>query len=179
MTKLKAENSRNNSSPNSDQFMLPPPANKTSYTPHQYQHPELEDVDMDASEHHHHHPSPTYSTPIPASNRPSVSPAMLPQDSQSRNRQDSYSSSVSADQRHYSFSASSTTSPALGPSVYELSRCNTSMSEALTSPALIPQRDRDLDHEATAALLMLNSDRRGTHGSAPGRGMSVRDLLSS
>jgi hypothetical protein len=51
---------------------------------------------------------------------------------------------------------------------------------ALTSPALMPLREsgeRDLDQEATAALLMLNTDRRGIPGS--GRGMSVRDLLSS
>ncbi|CAK7224833.1 hypothetical protein SBRCBS47491_005689 [Sporothrix bragantina] len=64
----------------------------------------------------------------------------------------------------------------------------------LTSPALLPQRD--MDQEATAALLMLNSDRRGTSGSisggssgngnggtangnAAGRGMSVQDLLST
>ena len=47
---------------------------------------------------------------------------------------------------------------------------------SLTSPALVPQpeeRDRE-DHEATEALLMLNTDRR----SWSGRGMSVRDLLS-
>ncbi|OCL04628.1 hypothetical protein AOQ84DRAFT_300518 [Glonium stellatum] len=47
---------------------------------------------------------------------------------------------------------------------------------SLTSPALGPQpdeRDRE-DHEATEALLMLNTDRR----SWSGRGMSVRDLLS-
>jgi hypothetical protein len=50
----------------------------------------------------------------------------------------------------------------------------------LTSPALLPQRDRDMDQEATAALLMLNTDRRGTHGNIGGRGgMSVKDLLST
>lgn len=56
----------------------------------------------------------------------------------------------------------------------------------LTSPALGPLRERDLDQEATAALLMLNSDRRGTVGTGAdrgsngsGRGMSVRDLLSA
>jgi hypothetical protein len=57
----------------------------------------------------------------------------------------------------------------------------TSMLEvlSLTSPALLPQRDRDMDQEATAALLMLNTDRRGTHGGIGGRGMSVKDLLST
>ncbi|KAF2447688.1 hypothetical protein P171DRAFT_429308 [Karstenula rhodostoma CBS 690.94] len=52
---------------------------------------------------------------------------------------------------------------------------------ALTSPALGPQADRE-DHEATEALLMLNTDRRSWHGSnggqCGGRGMSVRDLLA-
>jgi hypothetical protein len=125
---------------------------------------------MDGSE----QASPTYSTPVASSNRPSASPALMPQDS--RHRQDSYSS-ISTDQRHYSFSASSTTSPALGPNAYEYARSVASIGSALTSPALLPQRD--MDHEATAALLMLNSDRRGTHGSSSGRGMSVKDLLST
>jgi hypothetical protein len=52
---------------------------------------------------------------------------------------------------------------------------------ALTSPALRPiddgakegERERE-DHEATAALLMLNSDRR----SWTGRALGVKDLLS-
>ena len=44
----------------------------------------------------------------------------------------------------------------------------------LTSPALGPQADRE-DHEATEALLMLNTDRRSWNGG--GRGMSVKDLL--
>ncbi|KAF1968344.1 hypothetical protein BU23DRAFT_558576 [Bimuria novae-zelandiae CBS 107.79] len=52
---------------------------------------------------------------------------------------------------------------------------------ALTSPALGPQADRE-DHEATEALLMLNTDRRSWNGSTAGqrggRGMSVRDLLT-
>lgn len=52
---------------------------------------------------------------------------------------------------------------------------------ALTSPALGPQADRE-DHEATEALLMLNTDRRSWHGGnggqGGGRGMSVKDLLA-
>ncbi|KAF9740800.1 hypothetical protein PMIN04_000397 [Paraphaeosphaeria minitans] len=52
---------------------------------------------------------------------------------------------------------------------------------ALTSPALGPQADRE-DHEATEALLMLNTDRGSWHrsngGQVGGRGMSVRDLLT-
>lgn len=47
---------------------------------------------------------------------------------------------------------------------------------ALTSPALGPQADRE-DHEATEALLMLNTDRR-SWSEATKRGMSVKDLLS-
>jgi hypothetical protein len=45
---------------------------------------------------------------------------------------------------------------------------------SLTSPMLAPQADRE-DHEATEALLMLNTDRRSWNGA---RGMSVKDLLS-
>ena len=51
----------------------------------------------------------------------------------------------------------------------------------LSSPALAPQADRE-DHEATEALLMLNTDRRSWNGSTSGqgggRGMSVKDLLT-
>lgn len=128
--------------------------------------------------------------PHTRSQQPSVSPALLPQDS--RHRHDSYSSVSTDHPRHnsYSYSTSTTTSPAFGPQTYGGGYGSLS---ALTSPALAPQRDRDLDHEATAALLMLNSDRRGTVGEATGsgagsivnptrgagRGMSVRDLLST
>ncbi|MCJ1243686.1 hypothetical protein MMC30_000883 [Trapelia coarctata] len=51
-----------------------------------------------------------------------------------------------------------------------------------TSPALLPSALQDADHEATAALLMLNTDRRHSGGGAGkkvGRGMSVQDLLSA
>ena len=44
---------------------------------------------------------------------------------------------------------------------------------ASTSPAIMPSREQD--EEATAALLMLNKDRRNPKG---GRAISVRDLLS-
>ncbi|KAL8693389.1 MAG: hypothetical protein Q9218_001781 [Villophora microphyllina] len=51
---------------------------------------------------------------------------------------------------------------------------------ASTSPTLIPNMSKEADEEATAALLMLNKDRRNTSGSSSsGRGMSVKDLLSS
>ncbi|KAL6906717.1 hypothetical protein GGI43DRAFT_238051 [Trichoderma evansii] len=119
-------------------------------------------------------------SPIFAPQRPSVSPALYAQDS--RHRQHSYSS-VSTDQRHYSYSGSTTTSPAFGPQTFvnnniaSYTHSSTSGS-TLTSPALLPQSD--LDQEATAALLMLNSDRRGTtNNNNNGRALSVRDLLSS
>lgn len=157
VSKLKAENNRTASS-TTDKFALPPQAPR----PHHYD--EDNDIEMCGSE---AGISPTY-TPIARSARPSASPALLPQDS--RHRQDSYSS-VSTDRRHYSFSTSATTSPALGPGAYEYARSTPS---ALTSPALAPQRD--LDQEATAALLMLNTDRRNTSQRG---GMSVKDLLST
>ncbi|KAK0656513.1 hypothetical protein B0T16DRAFT_319188 [Cercophora newfieldiana] len=100
---------------------------------------------------------------------PLMSPALLPE------RADS-SSSVS---RHQSFSTSATTSPAFGPQTYGSypQSAHSASGSALTSPALPPLRD--LDQEATAALLMLNqTDRRGNGASAV-RGMSVRDLLSA
>jgi hypothetical protein len=119
------------------------------------------------------------------SHQASISPELLAEDA--RHRQESYSS-ASTDHRHYSYSASSTTSPAFGPQTYQgFARGTLSAAgSTLTSPALGPQRD--LDQEATAALLMLNSDRRRTSGSGQprssgaagaGRGMSVRDLLST
>lgn len=142
---------------------------------------EPDDVEMTGSE----APSPTFPAQHSRSQQPSVSPspALLAQDS--RHRHDSYSS-ASTDQRHYSYSASSvTTSPAFGPQQYPYPNGIASGSlSTLTSPALAPQRD--LDQEATAALLMLNNDRRGTASGdgtndsrGAGRGMSVRDLLST
>ncbi|AEO65881.1 uncharacterized protein THITE_2143564 [Thermothielavioides terrestris NRRL 8126] len=111
-------------------------------------------------------------TPIAGrSQQPSVSPALAPEDA--RNRHNSYSS-VSSEYRLHGYSTPATTSPFFGPQ-----HPHSAYGSALTSPALPPQRD--LDQEATAALLMLNQmDRRASSTStiAP-RGMSVRDLLSS
>lgn len=105
------------------------------------------------------------------SRHPSTSPALHPQDA-ARGRQHSYSS-ASTDQRHYSYSASAGPSPALGP---QAGYAASGAGSALTSPALNPQPD--LDHEATAALLMLNSDRRGFNAINTRRAVSVRDLLT-
>ena len=46
-----------------------------------------------------------------------------------------------------------------------------------TSPTLLP--GDHADHDASAALLMLNRDRRGSKDSTKGRALSVKDLLSS
>lgn len=82
---------------------------------------------------------------------------------------------------------SNTTSPSILPSPSVIGQQDSQSrhpSFALTSPALGPQPDTREDHEATAALLMLNNDRRTWNGlesklSTPGsRGMSVKDLLS-
>lgn len=103
---------------------------------------------------------------------PSMSPALLPE--QAMYNHDS-SSSVS---RHQSFSTSATTSPAFGPQAYSYPQSAHSASgSALTSPALPPLRD--IDQEATAALLMLNQTDRRAPGASAARGMSVRDLLSA
>jgi hypothetical protein len=175
VAKLKAENNRTNSTPNSDQFALLSPAKRGSYgSSHHYpafdeDEDEDEDVEMGGGS---EGVSPTHTTPLQTSHHPSISPALPPQDS--HNRQNSHSS-VSTDQRHYSYS--STTSPALGPGTYDYARSIASAGSTLTSPALLPQRD--LDQEATAALLMLNTERRGTNGGGGGRGMSVKDLLST
>ncbi|KXJ91913.1 hypothetical protein Micbo1qcDRAFT_161958 [Microdochium bolleyi] len=108
------------------------------------------------------------------SRQPSVSPALVAQEA--RQRQQSYSSISTADHRHYSVS-SSVTSPMFRGQGHDYAASIGSISHsALTSPALMPQQE---DHEATAALLMLNADRRGTFSTSTARGMSVRDLLSS
>ncbi|ROV96340.1 hypothetical protein VPNG_09036 [Cytospora leucostoma] len=85
--------------------------------------------------------------------------------------------------RHCSYSSSRSTATASSPAfvpqaggygygygagaggyAYAPSSCDNSASggSALTSPALDPLRERCLDQEAMAALLMLNADRRGT-----------------
>lgn len=74
-------------------------------------------------------------------------------------------------------------SPALGPQVSAgLGYLRQYTQSASTSPTLIPNSSKEDDEEATAALLMLNKDRRNTNtssSSSSGRGMSVKELLSS
>lgn len=110
--------------------------------------------------------------------------------------------------RHYSISSASQASyspylhsaqasPFFGPSSYATTAQDNPANFALTSPALAPQdaaaaasrsggqqpedarrREQELDKEAMAALLMLNTDRRAWRDKS-GRGMSVQDLLSN
>ena len=72
----------------------------------------------------------------------------------------------------YSSSISTLPSPAFGPQKHH-HQGSFSLS-ASTSPSIVPNKEQD--QEATAALLMLNKDRRNPKGA---RGMSVKDLLSS
>ena len=121
-------------------------------------------------------PSPTFAATPDQGRHPSISPALMAQDS--RQRQYSYSSASTADQRHYSYTASASTSPIFGPQRQTAGfgkHASSASGSTLTSPALGPQSD--LDQEVTAALLMLNHDRREAGGN--GRGLSVRDLLST
>ncbi|MCJ1457377.1 hypothetical protein MMC28_007745 [Mycoblastus sanguinarius] len=71
-------------------------------------------------------------------------------------------------------SVSTLPSPAFGPQRHNHhgSQSQFTMS-ASTSPTIVPSKEQD--QEATAALLMLNKDRRNPKA---GRGMSVKDLLS-
>ncbi|KAL8712250.1 MAG: hypothetical protein Q9220_003401 [cf. Caloplaca sp. 1 TL-2023] len=74
-------------------------------------------------------------------------------------------------------------SPAIGPQPSAGRGLLRQYTQSLsTSPTLMPASSKEADEEATAALLMLNKDRRNTgtsNSSGSGRGMSVKDLLSS
>lgn len=183
-----------------DQQFVPPTARTNNYA-NSDEASEGSDGDVEMA--NSQHASPVYaqphaqSTPYTQSHQQSISPVILPQDSNSSYaRRESYATSVASsyrDSRHYSYS--SATSPSFGPQRYEYAgSVGSAFSSALTSPALMPLNSGSsvsgalgerMDQEATAALLMLNSDRRGTHASlgiseaGKGRGMSVKDLLSS
>ncbi|KAE9962444.1 hypothetical protein BLS_000308 [Venturia inaequalis] len=114
------------------------------------------------------------------SHQSSISPAILPSSHTSplitTNHRPSYS--------YYSANSSALPSPAFEPQTQAGGPSYSTFS--LTSPALRPQDGgsgsvkglEQGDHEATAALLMLNTDRRNWSGPSGGRGMSVKDLLS-
>ena len=118
----------------------------------------------------------------------SVSPAILPSAQTSPEilaKPSKFGSYGSVYQSHpHSARSSALPSPAFEPQTQASGPGGYSTNFApLTNPALRPQAEvmeKD-DHEATAALLMLNTDRRSwssSGGNANGRSMSVRDLLS-
>lgn len=140
-----------------------------------------------------HHPQHPVFAPSPAATY-TTSPALTP-----------YTDPSYPNACNYTFH-SALPSPAFMPRNHQQPYISHSASASLsTSPNLIPQKSEkmsvDIDHETTAAcLLMLNSDRRGTGAGivdgmggtgrvgtgtgmdkdrGRGRGMSVRDLLSS
>ncbi|KAI0376257.1 hypothetical protein F5Y04DRAFT_214015 [Hypomontagnella monticulosa] len=177
ITKLKAQRDDQSATPAPSQFKLPPSTDRDVYDMEDEEDEEVvdkgqEDVEMTGSE----APSPAYAQTPSRSNQSSISPALVAQDA--RGRQHSYSS-VSTEYRHYSYSGASNPSPAFGPQGGYPQHMGTASAShsTLTSPALRPQQE--IDQEASAALLLLNVDRRGTAGNGSGRGMSVKDLLSS
>ncbi|KAK3397782.1 hypothetical protein B0T20DRAFT_231644 [Sordaria brevicollis] len=213
VARLQARHQSNASEPEHAAKSLPTPSVQEPFHPEAAfsfsvrEAPADDDVEMSDSS---GGPSPGSSPPLAAttSHQPSVSPALLPQQ-RSRGRHDSITLGVpSVDhQRHYSFSGSSVAaSPAgfnsgahlyggNGAAMHDTPTISVS-GPALTSPFLGARND--LDHEATAALLMLNQHTQansrkpttntdGSAGAAPaatgpartGRGMSVRDLLSA
>ncbi|MCJ1394137.1 hypothetical protein MMC18_007015 [Xylographa bjoerkii] len=101
---------------------------------------------------------------------PNTSPAMMP--SRGGTQNSSYTS------------ISSLPSPAFSARSYHQSyqdayRSTYSQSNEV-SPAIMPNSMQDADHEATAALLMLNTDRRHSGlVKKGGKGLSVQDLLSA
>lgn len=130
----------------------------------------------------------------------SASPEFLPENTQIPDTSPSFSprTRIPSMSTTYEFAPSILPSPALGPSHPE--HQSSWPVSTNTSPALQPQQNNaDVDHEASAALLMLNQDRRGTldsiidkvtdsslksrncEGQETGKrmGMSVRDLLIS
>lgn len=130
-----------------------------------------------------------------------TSPAPLSAHSQSYHSCHPHSntaSPVQAPTRHrtslsYSSAASTIPSPAFEPQEQQSQYSNQRQCQqygnyhsvfahsASTSPALLPMPEgmRDSDQEATAALLMLNTDRRDSKRRGTARGMSVKDLLSA
>ncbi|TVY12981.1 Sterol regulatory element-binding protein 1 [Lachnellula arida] len=196
VTKLKAENNRANPTPTptsisdqNKQFARTPPARCEDLgTPRQYtRYEEDGDIEMLGSE---TGTEPTYTyTPKLRPISTSTSPVLAPQENPySPISTSSHSHSNTHPDRHYSFStstsASTTTSPALGPSTstydHALPNTTSASNSTLTSPTLQPQQSQQhsnlelaMDQEATLALLMLNTDRRGA-GTSTGTGTDAR-----
>jgi len=181
LTDLKAAHSQCRPTSTSTYTSPPPPShtprpNESGNPPSKAQ---AEDSDEDSDEEMSdaaspHTVHPHYRTASSAhSNRPSISPAILPS---------AFTSPAISSHHQREYSYNSTYTSALPSPAYEAQNKPSGASFStfqLTSPALRPQDNKDMeqdDHEATAALLMLNTDRRKWSG--PSRGMSVKDLLS-
>lgn len=114
----------------------------------------------------------TSGTPISTAFPTAQSPATFYRSPQSVTR--SPAPDVQHQTSSYASSVSTLPSPAFGPQMHHRHDPQSKFSfSASTSPTIVP--DLEKDQEATAALLMLNKDRRNPKG---GRGMSVKDLLS-
>ncbi|MCJ1223644.1 hypothetical protein MMC12_000287 [Toensbergia leucococca] len=169
VTDLKAANSA-----------LPTPKIPASQAPKRRHTPPIQDSDSNAtsssaSDHEMENPSPTTSPQTRPSNPQAPTPCSIiasPSLGPHNNNQNRPS---------HTPSLSTLPSPAFGSHHqhhYQAFRPHQYTHSASTSPALLPSAMRDSDHEATAALLMLNQERRNTRtGSSVGRGMSVKDLL--
>jgi hypothetical protein len=112
------------------------------------------------------------------SHQPSISPAILPSHQTSPAIPSQHKSSTSS----YGY-YSATSSPEFHAQTQTPAQGSGAQSFSLTSPMLRPETGESTalgkdDHEATAALLMLNTDRRSWSRPSGGRGMSVKDLLS-
>jgi len=166
---LKAQNGR--STPTGSQI-------PREFTPHNYANSASEESESDTDT--------EMSAPPPRPSPPTFRATEYGAPSQQHQLQQQPSQSPAlsaqpADQRHFSFSHSASTSPAFGPQTYHNQWPGSASSSTLTSPALGPQADQE--STATVALMMLNGDWRmeEQRGAAErrGRGMSVRDLLSA
>ncbi|KAI9923485.1 hypothetical protein ASPWEDRAFT_27965 [Aspergillus wentii DTO 134E9] len=146
----------------------------------------------------------------------SASPELLPESAQVNDTSPSFSprTQVPSAGPNFEFTHTSLPSPVLGPPASAGTQIHFSPQQwptsANTSPAILPRQsnasaysaDAEIDHEASAALLMLNRDRRGTADSINTKltnstlasqedrnremqetqrrmGMSVKDLLIS
>ncbi|KAI1079558.1 hypothetical protein F5B20DRAFT_581339 [Whalleya microplaca] len=178
ITQLKSQRSDQSSAPTPKQFSLPSSNDKSLFGAEDEEEEEEDDDDEEDQEDvkmtNTDAASPAFEQNTSRSTQPPASPTLVTQDAQGRHC--SYSS-ASTDPRHYSYSApSNTASPAFGPQAYTYPTTTASYS-AVVSPALTPQQG--LDEEASAALLLLNVDRRARGSNGQGRGMSVQELLSS
>lgn len=167
-----------------------------------------EDDDQEMSDTHHSTGASTPNGPLLShtQSRESIpSLTSLPSLSHYGHKSPAIAPSEASSSRHYSISSAS--APSFSPYIHSQQASpffaptagqHEPAPFALTSPALRPQdssmhqrpgvvgedarlrdrREKDLDREAMAALLMLNSDRR-TFKDKSGRGMSVQDLLSN